>query len=441
MIFSYKEINKNDKVQRMEKVYKIIVAHPGKQHSFKLASALKKNNMLFKYVTTVYDKDNSILMKIIKKILTKENKARANTRKNKDLLEEDVIQFGETRGLIEIFLARYDKSKKIYNWWQKKTTDFFGEKVAKLAIQNNVDAVILYDTNAKKCFEILEKEAPNILRIMDVSAVNRLYMKKIYEEDMKRFPLFAEKLKRERLFLWNKENCERLKIELEKTQFFLAPSQFVKKSLLYSGVKENQIAICPYGSNFNSIPKKEYNIKKDKLKAIYVGNVTAMKGVHYLLKAILEIPKEKIELIVVGSYDNSSHVFDKYLNRVQFTGKVLHKKVKNLLSQADIFIFPSLGDGMGLSVLEAMSCGLCCIVTRNAGASDAIVDGVNGFVVDAQNEEVLKEKILWLYENKNVLSQIGKEAIKSIEKYTWDNYESNVAKILRKKFGDEISEI
>jgi glycosyltransferase involved in cell wall biosynthesis len=422
--------------KKVNEEYKIIVGHPGRQHSFRLASALKKNKMLFKYVTTVYDKENSLLMKIIKKIVTKENKDRAKNRKNKDLLEEDVIQFGEIRGLIEIFLARYDKSKKIYSWWQRKTADFFGEKVARLAIKNNVDAVIMYDTNAKKCFEILEKKAPNIIRIMDVSAANRLYMKQIYQKDMKKFPEFANRLKQERHFLWNLEECKRLKEEIERTQFFLVPSKFVKKSLLFSNVKEDQIMICPYGTNFKPEERLYKKNEKDKINAIYVGNITALKGIHYLLEAALKIPEEKFQLTVVGNYNNENKIFSKYMSKINFLGRVPHEKVKELLKQSDIFIFPSLGEGLSLAVLEAMSCGLPCIVTRNSGANDAIIEGINGFEVEIQDINVLKEKIEWFIENKKFIPKMGKAAIEKVQEYTWENYEYRVSNLLRKRLGE-----
>ena len=422
--------------KKINKEYKIIVGHPGRQHSFRLASALKKNNMLFKYVTTVYDKENSLLMKMIKKIITKENKDRANNRKNKDLLEEDVIQFGEIRGLIEIFLARYDKSKKVYNWWHQKTSDFFGEKVAKLAIKNDVDAVIMYDTNAKKCFEILEKKAPNIVRIMDVSAANRLYMKQIYEKDMKKFPEFADKLKQERYFLWNLEECKRLKEEIERTQLFLVPSRFVRKSLLFSNVKEEQIMICPYGTNFKPEEKIYKKNKNDKIRAVYVGNVTALKGIHYLLEAVLKIPEENFHLTVVGSYNNENNIFTKYMSRINFVGRIPHKKVKEILNRSDIFIFPSLGEGLSLAVLEAMSCGLPCIVTKNSGANDAIIEGINGFEVDIQDIDIIKEKIEWFIQNKSFIPEMGKAAIEKVQEYTWENYEYRVSNLLKKRLGE-----
>lgn len=412
--------------------YKILVAHPERQHSFKLASALKKSDYLFKYITTVYDKQSSLLMKCTKLFLSKENLHRAEGRKNSDLEDSDVIQFCELRGLIQIALYRFDKSKLIYNWWHKKTSEKFGKKVAKLAIKENVDAVILYDANALTCFKILEERAPHILRIMDTSAANRLYMKTIYEKDMILCPQFSERLKQERNFLWRSNYCELLSNELKLTEFFLVPSTFVKKSLLYSGIKEDQIKICPYGSNFN-INETGERIKKDKseiVKGIYVGNVTEMKGIYYLLEAALKIPNDKFKLTIVGAFNNSDGIFDKYKDKIDFVGRVTHEKVQKYLLNSDIFIFPSLGEGMSLAVLEAMACGLPCIVTKNSGVSEAINEGKNGYEVDIQNIAAIKEKIEWFIQNKNAIMTMRNHAIESAKIYTWENYNNKLIKII-----------
>lgn len=325
--------------------YKVIVAHPERQHSFRLASALKKNGILFKYITTVYNKKSSILMRVTKLFLSQENLQRANNRINKDLEEDDVVQYCELRGLLQIALYRFDKSKRLYNWWHKNTSRRFGLKVAKLAIQEKVDAVILYDANALTCFKYLKTKAPHIKRIMDTSAANRLYMKTIYEHDIKKCPEFAPRLKRERNFLWSGNYCNLLEQELGATQFFLAPSEFVKKSLKYSGIEDNQIFLCPYGTNFEAreLDNDDSLSSDEVLKAVYVGNVTEMKGIYYLLEAMQMIPKEKVQLTVVGAFENDDHLFDKYLDRVNFTGRVTHETVRNILNCSDVFVFPSLG--------------------------------------------------------------------------------------------------
>lgn len=109
-------------------------------------------------MTTIYYKNDSMLLNFLKKILSLNEKARIENRRNNDLADSDVVELYKFRGLVEIFLARFDKSRKIYTKWQQLTSDAFGRKVARFAIKYNVDAVINYDTNAYKCFEILEKK-------------------------------------------------------------------------------------------------------------------------------------------------------------------------------------------------------------------------------------------------------------------------------------------
>ena len=77
----------------MEKI-KILVAHPGKQHSLKLAEAISKNDKFdVTYATTVYDKNSSIMMKLVKLVSSKNNKERANARKSNCLNENKVKCF------------------------------------------------------------------------------------------------------------------------------------------------------------------------------------------------------------------------------------------------------------------------------------------------------------------------------------------------------------
>lgn len=408
--------------------YKVIVAHPGKQHSFRLASALKKNGMLCKYVTTVYDKKNSFLMRVLKKFLDKGNLKRANSRKNPDLIDDDIIQFCEFSGFIEIILARYDKSKRLYNKWHSFTSDRFGKKVAALAMKEKVDAVIMYDTNALCCFEKLKKEAPGIKRIMDSSAANRLFMKTVYEKDMETCPIFSEKLKSEVNYLWNKKSMDRCVREIENTEYILAPSEFVKKSFLFSNIEEQKIKICPYGSNFEPISRiVENDCSKRPLEAVYVGNVTEMKGIYYLLEALRSISNDLVHLTVIGAYDNSAHIFDKYIGQVTFTGRIQHDEVKNMLCASDVFVFASLGEGLSLSVLEALACGLPCIVTEHSGANDAIEDYKNGFVIPIQNIKAIQDSLLWFVNNRERIPEMKQRAIETAGKYTWETYEERVS--------------
>lgn len=407
---------------------KIIVAHPGQQHSYQTAIGLKQNNQLYKYITTVYNKKNS-LTNYICKFLPKNIKKRALNRRCSNLKDDDVLQICELDGLILLFLQRIDKRKKIYDKWSLYITKKFGIKVAKYAIKNQVDAIIIYDTQGVYIGRYLKKIDSKIKLVMDVSAANLDYMKKIYTRDFEIYSNFKKKLLSERGYLWNDKVMNPLREELLYPIAFLVGSTFVKESLKYVGVDENKIYICPYGSNFPVKEKKEF-FEYEPLKLIYVGNVTAMKGVYYLLESLMKFDKNKVSLVLVGNYDNSNGEFNKYLSRVTFVGAVPHFEVENYLSKADIFIMPSLGEGFNLSVVEALSLGLPCIVSKNTGVNDFIIDKKNGLLFNIQNIDEIINCIQWVLDNRVLLPEMSNKALQTAKILTWDNYYKNLTKII-----------
>lgn len=401
-------------------IRKIIVAHPGKQHSFQLMYALLVNGFEVDYYTTVYDKPNSFTHFIIGFLKGKEKK-KASGRKDERIPNEIVFQFCEIRSLVLLFLRRIPHTSWLQDKLDKNIKKSFGIKIAKVAIQKNVDAVIMYDSNATECFEYLKQYEPNIFRIMDVSAVNRIYMRKVYEKDFLVSPTWADKLRKERAFLWDKKSYNRLKREIALTQHFLVPSKLVKQSIVFSGINENSISLCPYGSNFHTVKDKNF-VNDGPLKVIYVGNVTEMKGISYLLEASKKIGKGKIEVTIVGAYNKNDDHFSDYKNYVTFTGQVVHKEVEKLLKKSDVFIFPSLGDSFGLAVLEALACGLPCIVSDNTGAKDVILEGENGFIIKTHSVEDIVNRLIWFYDNRECLKRMSIKAIESAKRYSWSNY-------------------
>ena len=92
---------------------KIMVIHPGTQHSTKLVAAIKSHGHEVKLVTTVYNKKGSLINKLFK-ILPNAERQRINSRKHSDLTEEDIILFNELEGLILLVIGRLDKKKILY---------------------------------------------------------------------------------------------------------------------------------------------------------------------------------------------------------------------------------------------------------------------------------------------------------------------------------------
>lgn len=418
---------------------KVIVAHPAQQHSYRLATALKNANMLEKYATTVYNKKGS-LTALCAHLLRGKFRVKAESRHCDNLDDNDVIQFCELEGLIKLVALNTNFLKRHYYQIKYHTADCFARKVARYAIKHHVDAVITYDDSSPLLFEILEREAPHILRIMDMSSANLLYLKNIYEHDMELAPSFAERMRRERSICWDQDVLDRAEREIKATQKFLVPSEFVSRSLAYSGVKSEQLLRCPYGVDIAQFSPKEYKddlyiknrampYRQRPLHFIYVGGVKELKGISYLLEAFREIPVELADLTVVGNYCENDTDTRPYQGIVKFTGSILHSYVAEELKKADVFVFASLGEGLSLSTLEAAACGLPLIVTENSGVNDEMTDGVEGFVIPIQSKKAIQDKVYWFIEHPEMIHRMGEAAKLFAQKYTWEAYYKKVKEI------------
>lgn len=410
---------------------KVLVVHPAQQHSYRMATALKKSGCLYKYITTVYCKKGSYTEKI-SHLLKGNYKKKAQLRVCEDLLDEEIVQFCELEGLLKLFVMNISFFRPFYRKIKYHTADRFAKRVVQYAIKNGIDAVVGYDDASSVLFKLLETKAPDILRIMDVSAANTLYMRQIYEKDMKIQPDFAEHLLKERKIVWDRNTIERTRCELTYGQIFIVPSKFVARSLEYSGVSQSSIRICPYGVDTNKFSQKSYyNLKNmtRPIRFIYVGGVKELKGISYLLEAINSFPSEQATLTVVGSYSEVEGALKPYLDRVEFTGSILHEEVSKKLMESDVYVFPSLGEGLSLSTLEAASCGLPLIVSENSGVNDAMTEGKEGFVIPIQSTQAIIEKMNWFIQNPNCIETMGQAARKMALQYTWDSYYSRMGKI------------
>lgn len=418
----------------MEKI-KILVAHPGKQHSLKLAEAISKNDKFdVTYATTVYDKNSSIMMKLVKLVSSKNNKERANARKSNCLNENKVKMFYPFLGLIRIFLAHYDK-KQYY--FQKATCllgNIFGKKVAKYAIKNDIDVIISFDTFSKASFEYLDNHSrKKIVKIMDASAANLAYQKKIFEEDMKKTPNFAEKLKEEIAFTLDSNRQNYYIEEAQRADYIIAASTFSKRSYVSVGVPEDAIFVCPYG-----IECSEYMYEKKKnrnlLTFTFMGGTRQAKGLSYVLEAFsnLNSINSNTKLNIVGKDNLSNDIKEKYSENIDYMGQQLHSRIPEILMQTDIVLFPSLSDGFGFAAAEGMAAGCPVIASENSGIADLIINQVNGFVIPVHSSKALYDKMLWFINHKDKLGEMSESACSLIKQMTWEKYDKSISDVLEK---------
>jgi len=407
---------------------RIILAHPGQQHSFRVAVALKDIGVLEKFYTCIYDLPSSFSMRLAHWLVRGEDAKKILKRKDERLSDSDVKTYYTFLSLVVIILSRSRYTKKLSLWLDRKISYFFGIKIAKNAIREKADAVICFSNNETSCFKFLSKRAPWIKRIVDCANAPAEYMREIYQNDMIKYQ--HEGIKREIPELWNDKNIQSQRMGLELTDYFLAPSKFVKKGLINCGVVPEKIKVLYYGTLFPVRTSFKNHLERKLIRFLYVGQVTHRKGIHHLCHIFTEL--SGAELIIVGAYDLNGSIYTKYksIDNISFVGRVSHDEVMRYMDEADIFIFPSLADSFSLACVEAMSRGLPVICSDHTGASDLIKNGVNGFVFNSEEEVEIKNICNFIMGNANLISSMSKNAAETVANYSWDNYTKNLRHIL-----------
>lgn len=195
----------------------------------------------------------------------------------------------------------------------------------------------------------------------------------------------------------------------------------------YKRKMSNYKCMCIYIPNcIESIPQKLSKLNEKRL--ISVGRLSPEKGYLDLLKVYKQLrndyPNWVLDIIGDGKErDNleryiKNNNLEKYVTLHGFQGK---EYIDKLMNKSSIYLMTSFTESFGIVLIEAMSHGLPCIAFSSAeGAREIINSGENGYLIKNRNYEMMIKKISDLIENPEERKKIGKNARKSIKKYTSD---------------------
>jgi glycosyltransferase involved in cell wall biosynthesis len=167
-------------------------------------------------------------------------------------------------------------------------------------------------------------------------------------------------------------------------------------------------------SNIVPVPRKEIGVADDEFIVCCVANIRKIKGVDYLIKAARYLPPDMaFRIILVGLNSDSQETIRKISktgHKSKFITVGYSKKPLSYISACDLYIQPSVSEGLGRSIIEAMCLGKPVIVTDRGGAKELVIEGVNGYVVPAKSAIALAETIAKCYENRHTLPAMGVKA-------------------------------
>ncbi|NEQ98018.1 MAG: glycosyltransferase family 4 protein [Cyanothece sp. SIO2G6] len=285
---------------------------------------------------------------------------------------------------------------------------------------DNISAVYAYEDGAETTFTVAKQKGIHCLYDLPIAFYRT--SQAIQKEEAERFPELASSLQ---AVQDSQVKLARKDREIQLADHIFVASSMTKRSLLDAGVSSKKISVIPYGAPieyFHPQPKQD-----QQFRALFVGRVGPRKGVHYLLDAWQQLKLPNAELQLIGVNELPDHWLAQYERSICYCASVPHHSLNAYYSNASVFVFPSLVEGFGLVLLEAMACGIPVITTPNTAGPDIINDGVDGFIVPIRDVEVLKEKIEWCYQHPKELMGMGHAARQKAEQLNWAKYRSQLA--------------
>lgn len=218
--------------------------------------------------------------------------------------------------------------------------------------------------------------------------------------------------------------------ELALATDIVVASRFVRGTLLKAGCLKAAITILPYGAPTKIFARRARNPRDGSLKVLFVGALSQRKGLSYLLQAVKRLGP-KIDLTLVGHRAAECRALDQALQVHRWIPSLSHDAVLEEMSRHDVMVFPSLFEGFGLVILEAMSQGVPVITTPNTAAPDFLSDGVDGFIVPIRDVEAIVEKLELLMLDRDCLAAMSQAAVRKASLCSWEQYRHRVANTVR----------
>jgi len=217
------------------------------------------------------------------------------------------------------------------------------------------------------------------------------------------------------------EKLQRKDLEVELADALFVASTYSAQALkAFPGAHGKSIYKIGYGAPAIG-PARMVTSKENPLRVLYVGSLSQRKGISYMFQAMdqLTIP---FHLTLVGRGFAYPKILQDRLSRYEWIETTPHGKVLELMREHDVLVFPTLTDGFGLVILEAMSQGTVVISTPNSAAPDVIEDGKSGLIVPIRNADSIAAALTRFHEDRDYLAQMSEAARRTAEEFTWESY-------------------
>lgn len=394
---------------------RVLVAHPGTQHAPRLARELGNLGLLGEFWTGFGLAEGARLPGWLPERLC--GKLRARTLAGVPGEKLRCVAWAELAALAAV---RCGAEEERVLFWRNGV---FQRAIPDQSLRG-ADAVIGFDTSSWILADRCQRRGIPLL--LEQTTPHSMASRGVYAELTRRIPDWPPEFagKGDRLIAIEAR-------EHAAASLISVASTFSRGTLIEHGVEPAKVRVNPYGVDLDRFQPSTRGPRDGHLRFLFLGAVTARKGLPVLLDAWRTLPNDSAELIIAGPVLETRRHLIEGVPGITLRGSVRRDLLPALFSEADVFVFPTMFDGFGLALLEAMAAGLPVIATDACAGPDLITEGNEGFLVPAGDAEALAERIRFFVTHPDAAAEMGRRARVAAERFTWAAYGERAAGLLR----------
>jgi glycosyltransferase involved in cell wall biosynthesis len=310
--------------------------------------------------------------------------------------------------------ARFDRRKDSPHF--AIADRLLSEKAGQVALARRAP-LIAYSYYADAAFRMME--GSGLPRVLFQVHPNGKTLRELFQKEIEKVPEAKASLMEETemspLFAHNDET-------FAMADAVICASSFTKHSLAAAG-SNAPAHVVGYGVDLDLFSARTTAPVAKPLTVGFVGALSQRKGARYLLGALAALPKSSTKLII---YTRTS--VDRDLIRgfesvdIEIRGGLSDAALAADLKGCDLVALPSIAEGFGLVILEAMACGVPVLCTTSTGGADFIVHRQNGLLIEPGSVAAIEQELVWALSHRDELFAMGQAARREAEKHTWAAY-------------------
>jgi len=383
-----------------------VVVHAGARDGYQLAAALNDEGMLKTLVTNVY------------------SAKRAKAQYGVDLPRSVVTT--PAKSLAAYVYMRFSPGTDLHGFSDR----VLGDAARASALKAGVP-LFAYSYYAQYAFT--ERRAEAEKRFLFQLHPHPKSVHRILLEERDLVPEARSSLDREWELKLDPAKLGRLADEPRLADHICVASSFTKQTLIENGVDAGKISLIPYGVNTSLYsPSHTSRSEQGPLRIVWVGSLVQRKGLSYALDAIARFSPRQVEFVVCGRGFADTELLRRHASpNLQIKTGLSTSLIVEELRRADLFLLPSLVEGFGLSIIEAMSCGVPVITTAHTCGQDLIKDGVNGFIVPVRSADQIALTLEKVLKHRDMLTVLGREARLTALTLPWQQFRQGIRTVYR----------